>query len=103
MKCFFLAMIFPAVIFFSSCTGVPMSVFPGSSSIPADFAGIAHAGHTRTQTELNHLDYLGVRWVLRTYNWHIIEPYQGEWDFLEYDAHADTTTAAGIKIIGISL
>ena len=69
--------------------------------IPADIAGIVHAGRTRTQREYAYLNHLGVSWVLHTFNWNSIEPEQNEWDFLLYDALVDRNKAAGIKIIGI--
>ena len=69
--------------------------------IPEDFAGIVHAGRTRTQREFAYMDYLGVRWILHTFRWSDIEPEQGEWDFLVYDALVDRNKEAGIKIIGL--
>jgi hypothetical protein len=102
MKCLLLAAILlTAVFFFNSCTSTSKLVFPENVVIPADYAGIVHAGGTRTQREYAYLDYLGASWVLHTFNWNSIEPVQGEWDFLFFDALVDRNKAAGIKTIGV--
>jgi hypothetical protein len=88
-------------VFFLSCCASDMPVFSGYRDIPADFTGIVHAGGTRTNKEYAYLDYIGAKWILYTFNWTTIEPVQGEWDFLTYDAIVDRANAAGIKVLGI--
>ena len=91
------------IIFFisASCASTSKIVFPENMFIPGDFAGIVHAGGTRTQKEYDYLNYLGVSWTLHTFHWNSIEPEHGEWDFLLYDDLVDKIGAAGIKIVGI--
>jgi len=84
---------------FTACASSPASSVP--VFIPSDIAGIVHAGQTNTPEEYALLDRLGVKWTLRTFNWHMIEPQKGQWDFDFYDKYVDTAKEAGIKIIGI--
>ena len=101
MKHYPFAAILPAVLLiFSSCASSRL-VYPEHTVIPEDFAGIVHAGRTRTQREYAYLNYLGVNWILHTFNWDSIEPEQNEWNFLVYDDLVDRNKAAGIKIIGV--
>ena len=69
--------------------------------IPADIAGIVHAGHTNTAEEYALLDSLGAVWLLRTFYWNRIEPAEDQWDFAVYDEYVDNARAAGKKIIGV--
>jgi hypothetical protein len=69
--------------------------------IPADIAGIVHAGQTNTPEEYVLLDHLGVNWILTTFNWYEIEPSQNEWNFDSLDEYVDTAKDGGKKIIGI--
>jgi len=85
---------------FTACASSKL-VYPENTVIPEDVAGIVHAGRTRTQREFAYMDHLGVSWVLYTFNWNDIEPEQGEWDFLVYDALVDRNKAAGIKVLGV--
>ncbi|MDR0487228.1 MAG: beta-galactosidase [Treponema sp.] len=73
----------------------------GPVEIPADIAGIVHAGGSRTQKELAYLNYLGTSWILHTFRWNDIEPETDEWDFLAYDTLVDKAAAAGIKVFGV--
>ena len=94
-------LIFPAVLLlFNSCASSRL-VYPENTFVPSDFSGIVHAGGTRTHKESAYLDYLGVSWILHTFYWSSIEPEQGEWNFLYYDALVDRNKAAGIKILGV--
>jgi len=102
MKRLLLAAIIAAVVFFYvSCESTSKLVFPQSSVVSEDFAGIVHAGGTRTQREYAYMDQLGVRWILHTLNWGNVEPEQGDWDFLLYDDLVNKNKAAGVKIIGL--
>jgi len=102
MKQLLLSAIFTAMILlFSSCASTSKTSVPENMFIPEDFAGIVHAGHTGTEEELTHLNYLGADWVLHTFNWNRIEAVQGEWNFDYYDEIVNNTAAVGIKVLGI--
>ncbi|MDR0455146.1 MAG: beta-galactosidase [Treponema sp.] len=73
----------------------------GPLEIPADIAGIVHAGRTNTPEEYALLDRLGVSWMLVTFTWNRIESSEGRWDFDFYDQYVDTAQAAGKKIVGV--
>jgi hypothetical protein len=99
------ALIFAALV---SCASSPAGSFAARRQalsaprqIPADFAGVVHGGGTRTQKEYAYLDYLGVKWILHTFYWNDIEPEDGEWDFLYYDALVEKANAAGIQVLGV--
>jgi hypothetical protein len=83
-----------------SCASSPSSS-PGPLAIPADIAGIVHAGQTNTPEEYALLDKLGVNWILTTFYWGILEPAQGQWNFYQYDHYVDTAKTAGKKILGV--
>ena len=70
-------------------------------SIPADFAGIVHAGRTRTTEEFELMNVLGVRWILHTFTWNRIEREPGLWDFQYFDEIVDMAGQAGIKTLGL--
>lgn len=85
-----------------SCASIPsQAALPERQDIPADFAGLVHAGGTRTRKEYAYLDYLGASWLVNTFYWDSIEVEDGEWDFLSYDAFVDKAKSAGKKILGI--
>jgi hypothetical protein len=69
--------------------------------IPADFAGMVHAGHTRQAEEYRFLDEMGISWVLTTFYWDAIERQQGVWDFSGTDAFVDSAKVHGKKIIAV--
>jgi len=69
--------------------------------IPADIAGLVHAGHTNTPEEYALVNRMGARWTLTTFNWDRIESSENQWNFEYYDQFVDTANAAGIKVIGI--
>jgi hypothetical protein len=71
----------------------------GRVTIPADFAGMVHAGHSRQAEEYKFLDELGVSWILTTFYWGSIERQQGEWNFSGTDAFVDSAKVHGKKII----
>jgi len=87
--------------FFNSCASTSKVDFHESAYIPEDFAGIVHAGQSRTKKEFEYANYAGAKWTLHTIPWNTVEPEQGEWDFLVYDALVDKANASGIKIIGL--
>jgi len=69
--------------------------------IPADIAGLVHAGETNSPEEYALLDRLGASWLLATFYWSGIEPSDDRWSFDSYDKYVDTARAAGKKVIGI--
>jgi len=83
-----------------SCASAPQSASAPDRVIPEDYAGIVHAGGTKTQQEYELLDHMGVRWILHTFNWDRIERNEGQWDFQFYDEIVDTAGQAGIKTFG---
>jgi hypothetical protein len=87
------------VIFISSCSSI--NIPQEKRYIPADFSGIVHAGNTRTMKEFGYLESIGVKWILQTFYWSRIEPYQGDWDFLFYDDIVNKANASRIKMIGV--
>jgi hypothetical protein len=100
MKKLSLAVILYAAFILVSCAS-SLPRFSGSRNIPADFAGIVHAGGSGTHKEFTYLNYLGISWVLHTFYWNDIEPEPDEWNFLEYDILVDKAAAAGIKVFGV--
>jgi hypothetical protein len=94
-----LVLFLPALLF--SCASNQAVSSNGRIEIPADIAGIVHAGHTNTPEEYALLDRLGVSWTLRTFNWGSIEPAEGQWNFDSFDQYVDTANAAGMKIVGL--
>jgi hypothetical protein len=99
MKRLLAAVIYPLLLF--SCSSLQDFSFHEDQIIPKDFSGIVHAGNSRTKTEMAFLEKSGVKWVMRTFDWGLIQPYQDEWDFLELDAVVDTVIASGIKMLGV--
>jgi len=99
LKLLLSAAIFPAFAGFFSCASVSQAASAPVRDIPADYAGVAHAGGIKTQQEL--LDHMGIRWILYTFNWDRIESEPGQWDFQYYDEIVDMTNEAGIKTLGI--
>ena len=97
----FRVIIVVCVFFLGYCASVPMSVLTDNIVIPADYAGIVHAGRTGTQEEFDYLHYLGADWVLNSFYWDRIEPRQGEWNFSGYDTFVDSNRAEGIKVLGV--
>jgi len=94
-------LILPVVLLFLSTCASSRLVYPDNTVIPEDFAGIVHAGGSRTNKEFEFLNYLGMSWTLHTFRWNDIESVQGEWDFLTLDALVDKADNFGIKIIGV--
>jgi len=95
------ASIFLLLLFSASCASIPVHIVSEGRQIPGDFAGICHAGRTGTDTEFSHLNYLGAKWTLNTYEWSIIERVQGEWNFEMYDRITDNCIKSGLKIIAL--
>ena len=85
------------LIFLSACASSP----PGPLAIPADIAGIVHAGETNSPEEYALLDRMGTSWLLTTFYWSRVEPADDQWYFDAYDKYVDTAQAAGKKIIGV--
>jgi hypothetical protein len=74
---------------------------PDPLEIPADIAGIVHAGRTNTPEEYALLDSLGATWTLLTFDWERIERSYNQWDFSYYDEFVDTAKASGKKVLGV--
>jgi hypothetical protein len=94
----FFALLLPFLLF-SCASSQPVS--GNSRMIPADIAGLVHAGQTNTPEEYALLDRLGAEWLLATFYWDGIEPADNQWYFDWYDMYVDTANAAGKKIVGI--
>jgi hypothetical protein len=92
-------LLMPVLLF--SCASSQAVSGNGHLEIPADIAGIVHAGVTNTPEEYALLDRLGVIWTLRTFNWDEIEGTENQWYFDTYDAFIDTANAAGKKVVGL--
>ncbi|MCL1955333.1 MAG: beta-galactosidase [Brevinematales bacterium] len=84
-----------------SCASVNITLPSEGHRIAADFSGIVHAGETNTQEEFDHLNYMGVSWVLHTFYWGRIEPQQNNWNFESYDVVVNNAGKAGIKVLGV--
>ncbi|MDR1837543.1 MAG: beta-galactosidase [Treponema sp.] len=97
----FAAILSAVLLVFSACAPSSRLVYERSIAIPADYAGIVHAGRTGTQEEFDYLHYLGASWVLNSFYWDRIEPRQGEWNFSSYDTFVDSNRAEGIKVLGV--
>lgn len=80
------------------CTSSPV---PPSTPIEVNpyFAGVSHAGFTRTQREFDLMNHLGIQWTQRSFAWGRLEPVQGEWDFIEFDDFVNKNIAAGVRIV----
>ena len=87
--------------FAASCASIPVHIVPDGRKIPADFAGIVHSGKAESDIEFQQLEYLGVKWTLHTFEWHLIEAAQGEWDISRFEKIVSDCNAAGIKIIAL--
>jgi hypothetical protein len=69
--------------------------------IPADIAGLVHAGHTNTPEEYALINRMGASWTLTTFNWDRIEWAENQWNFEPFDQFVDAANAAGIKVLGV--
>jgi len=97
-----LALLLPASFFACASNHAAVSgIAAVPLEIPADIAGIVHAGQTNTPEEYALLDRLGAHWLLATFYWSRIERTNNQWDFDYYDQFVDTAKAARKKIIGI--
>jgi len=77
----------------------PVSVF-----VPADFAGMCHAGYSdNLDREFEMLDELGAIWVHWDFSWSSIQPAEDTWNFSTFDARVKRNNAEGKKIIGMLL
>ena len=74
---------------------------PAPLVIPADIAGLVHAGHTNTPEEYALVNRMGARWALTTFNWDRIERAENQWNFEIDDRYVDAANAAGVKVIGV--
>jgi polysaccharide biosynthesis protein PslG len=101
MKCCSLATILFIFFLCGSCASVDTALPPEGRVITADFSGIVHAGASDTKKEFDHLNYLGVKWILHTFYWNGIENQQNNWNFERYDVMVNNAGNAGIKVIGI--
>jgi len=96
----FLSLATALSVLLSACAS-SQKLVPTNLEIPADIAGLVHAGHTNTPEEYALVNRLGAQWTLTTFNWNRIEPAQNQWNFDYYDQFVDTAQTAGIKIIGV--
>ena len=102
MKYFPFLLIFLLIfIIIASCASVQANVDPNGRHIPADFAGVVHAGMTNTSEEFDLINSMGIKWILHTFNWNRIEPQQGQWDFSGYETFVNNASANNIKVIGV--
>jgi hypothetical protein len=62
-------------VFIACSTTKKLPVF-----IPEDYAGLVHAGQSRTDREYEFIDEMGGEWILLTFNWSGIERQKGEWN-----------------------
>jgi len=87
-------------IFILSCSTPPVPN-DGQVTVPDDFLGIVHASITQTPQEDKLLEDMGCKWILRTFNWSIIEEKKDVFDFSFYDSYVDHAKEQGIKIIAL--
>jgi hypothetical protein len=70
--------------------------------IPDDFLGLCHAGFKVEDLEYDFIDYMGARWVQRTFNWRDIESgTKGNWQWTTYDDYVNGAIARGYKIFAV--
>ena len=94
----FLLPIFAAVLISACVSGVSVN---DPLEIPADIAGLVHAGETGTPEEYALLDKLGANWLVATFYWGRIEPAENQLNFDSYDKYVDTAKAAEKKVFGV--
>jgi len=94
-----LAIALPALL--AACASSQKLAPTNQLEIPADIAGLVHAGQTNTPEEYALVNRMGARWALATFYWDRIEQAENQWNFESYDRYVDTANAAGIKIIGV--
>jgi hypothetical protein len=70
-----------------------------SSPIPADIAGVAHAGNPVVAEENALMDELGIVWIRNDVNWSDVEPQKGLWDFSRYDRMVEDNRDSGRKLL----
>jgi len=90
--------LFLIIVFSCSSTPLPQG---GSVTVPEDFFGMVHAGHTNSSEEYELLDTMGVEWILTTLYWRAIENEKGKFDFSGYDTYVDMVKRNGKKIIAV--
>ncbi|MDR0494513.1 MAG: hypothetical protein LBG95_02645 [Treponema sp.] len=93
------AILLPTLIL--ACASSQKITSPKPLEIPADIAGIVHAGQTNTPEEYALLESLGAAWTLATFYWSRIEPSDNQWYFDDYDKFVDTAKASGKKVLGV--
>jgi len=86
---------------FAACASSQKLAPTNPLEIPADIAGLVHAGRTNTPEEYALINRMGASWALNTFYWERIERAENQWDLESYDKYVDTANAAGIKIIGV--
>ncbi|GHU98450.1 hypothetical protein FACS189483_06490 [Spirochaetia bacterium] len=91
------------LLLFISCTTTPLPPLNAAHpvTVPSDFAGMVHAGRTKTAEEYALLDEMHVEWILNTFYWNSIEPQKDQWNFSGYDAFVDGGKQAGKKILAV--
>jgi len=101
MKYRYLSVILLIFFLCGSCASVNKTLPPEGRSITADFSGIVHGGITNTKEEYDYLNYMGAKWILRTFYWNEIEGQQNNWNFDGYDLIVNSAGNAGIKVLGV--
>ncbi|MDR1792065.1 MAG: hypothetical protein LBR36_01275 [Bacteroidales bacterium] len=99
MRAYF-SIIILSLFLFISC-GTSKQFISNKIEIPTDFAGMVHAGHTKTPAEYHFIDEMGISWVLTTFYWGSIEHKEGVWDFASTDAFVDSARSYSKKIIAV--
>ncbi|MCL2719888.1 MAG: alkaline phosphatase family protein [Treponema sp.] len=93
----FIIILFLSILFFS-CSSTPMPRL-GSVTVPNDFLGFVHAGHSGTTEEFQLLDEMGAVWLLHTFYWWEIEREQGNFNFTWYDNFVNSAKENNKKVI----
>jgi hypothetical protein len=72
--------------------------------IPADFAGMCHAGYSNNLArEYPMLEEMNITWLHRDFSWSSIEPSEGNFNFSGFDDYVKRANAAGKKVMGMLL
>ena len=99
---------FAAVIVMALCASCPDGPGPSPAStdvlVPADFAGMCHAGYSSDlDTEYGMLDEMGVVWLHWDFSWWAIQSGPDTWTEGAFDPRVKRANNEGRKIIGMLL
>jgi hypothetical protein len=89
------------IFLYGSCASANMTLPSEGIGITDDLSGIVHGGITNTKKEYDYLNYMGAKWILRTFYWNEIENQQNNWYYERYDTIVNNAGNAGIKILGV--